>query len=137
MDVQTRERFVFPTRSTSVKSIIRSHREIRNMRHGPPLLLPPSSLEMIHPEDSAQDLCDRRQEKKLLACPFRFSGPQYRRSSYRCNRQSSPQDHPERLGEAGASIAGGRQVSSRGIELPLPKGSLATASESTTIADYR
>lgn len=34
-----KERFVFSTRSTSIKSIIRWHREIRNTRRGLPLLL--------------------------------------------------------------------------------------------------
>lgn len=63
---------------------------------------PPSSLETIRPEDSAQNFCDRRWEKELLpVCPFRFSGPQHRRSSYRRNCRSTPQDHPERLGKTG------------------------------------
>lgn len=91
-------------------------------------------------QNSTQNFRDRRQGKELLAVRLsvhHFSSSQCRRPSCRRDRRSNLQDDPERLGEIGASIVDGRRVSSRGIEPLLPKGSLATASESTATVDCR
>lgn len=88
-----RERFVFPTRSTSIINPSSDHIERSGVYAMDCLLC--LLLLTIRPEDSTQDFRNRRQGKELLAVrPFHFSGPQYRRSS--C-RSDAIIDHTRRI----------------------------------------
>jgi len=92
----------------------------------------PPSLETISPvEDSRTS--GRHPESNCWRKSIRSNGFQCRHSGRWHDRR--PQERW--LGKTGASIASGRQVSSRGTEQPLPRGSLATASGSAAIAGCR